>query len=403
MSDFQSEPKNSIDELSRDLPNFPLDEGFDKLLEEANEKILDAMNIPLNILVTTAGGPEKFELCVGIQHRMSLPGYDIKVFAMDMNNSVSTESYKEYDIEFLQICASEDPAFIPELQHICIDKVINYIISIDSLETIKISNWIKEIRKSSLADIYQNMKYIGFSGADNLDEKVHLGKCDYFKLLPLELTGPYSLVNTSKDLSKFISEYAWYTKYIIKPNNSHGSRGLRVIDMDMTWDSYFTSKDPYYITHQEGFNLLKLNKDSDEVLVQPFYEGQNYNVDCYATKNELYIVIHEVLGNRWGQVTESRVLGETDPLYRDIMIIATKIRNLLGLNKNFNFEVSTDITNNSLKLVEVNPRVSAVIPQSMKTNRNLILISLLDFLNIPFVVEPIEEYRLKVIFNTLSS
>jgi len=329
----------------------------------------------MNLLFTTMGGQEKWELIYNIlsEYRYSFVN---KIICCDAQENVITSTYNLERCKFIKVPYSTEDNYLSELNKICEENKVDIIFSIDSYESILLSNYAKE---------YSYLKNVKLTCSDNLSFDIHLNKSDYLKLFEDE---KFYLIEASlsdrlrvNDLDNAVHhlQQAGYTQIIMKPNNSHGSRGVRVIDLKYSWDKYIHEKEAYYISYKQARDLIEIAKD--DILIQPFYSGQNYNVDCYLNPHGsvIYPVIHKVMGNRWGQVTASEIVSEkSDKKLFDFMCsYAFRISNVLRLNKNFNFELSTDPTTGELKLVEVNPRISAVIPQSMHTESDLIYLSII--------------------------
>lgn len=345
----------------------------------SNSKTKDEMK-PQNILITTAGGIEKHELVMNLLEEQYSEWVG-NVVAVDAVENVLTHQYSSVGtngrLTFEKVPFASDSQYLQSLNSICNYHGIDIIFSIDTDESILLSKYAKD---------YNYLKKVKLTCSDGLDENIHLNKMDYFRVLGdngCDFVGPFQLISETSAyrkqqvFDKFTKIYPTIQKYVLKPNNSHGSRGLKIVDILFNYDDYSNSRDPYFISGREAVEMFATSRC--EFFVQPFYRGQNYNVDCYkSTYGIIHMSVQKIIGNRWGQVLGAEILTMRDPEYQRIMEIGNKISEFLNLNKNFNFEVSFCPELDKLMLVEVNPRISAVFPQSMLTQTNLPLISIKD-------------------------
>lgn len=313
----------------------------------------------LTVLITTALGLEKAELTLA-QHGISeFILCDIDPDIHEFSKSLS-EDIPNVKISGIQIPRADSSGYIEFMEKICGD--VDLILPIDTLECIKLGN-------SSLKD------KIGTS--TNLSEDIHLNKSDYFKLLnepePFILTEDKS----HSDFRDYYESHPNFRQFIMKPNNSNGSRGIRVIDLDYHWKDHSNSKCAYYISLRT-FNTEILG--SSDLIVQPFYGGQNYNIDSYKDSSGNYHhVVHEIKGDPWGQVQRSIILESGHRVRTKVIDRVEQIAEKLDLDRNFNMELKFHL--GELYLVEVNPRISAVFPQSIGNDVDLLKVTISDIVN----------------------
>lgn len=325
----------------------------------------------MRILVTTTGGIEKYELVKYLENHPKVTF----VLAADAVENHITKQYKNFTT---MPFATDEEEYLNALELLISRYEIEGVFSIDTHESILIA---------------QNAERLGIKHAasDHLNFDLHLNKHSYLTLMgqnALRLCSTDPRMNVSA-FAEFTAINRNYSKFVIKPNNSHGSRGLRIVDMAYDQKNYQNSRDSYSIDFE--FACRHIISDSYDMIIQPFYGGQNYNVDCYRDVNgKIHMVAQKILGNRWGQVLGSQILTENDPEYSSIEKWANFIAINLQLNKNFNFEVSDDGLG-SLELVEVNPRISAVFPQSVHSGVDLINLTLMEMFPTEYSQESIDQ------------
>lgn len=338
------------------------------------------------IAVSTAGGPEKVELVTKLALLNKYKGLVSKVIALDSEESPITKGYENLGVTFIKSPGFRDEGYLDFLEKVVKDYKVDYYMSIDTYEGILLSNAVNS---------REGLSGLKGSWSDVLADSIHLRKStvlrvlkNYRETLDIEDSSRLAFDDldallTPEELAKGDAEEAFgeviehgYNKVVFKPDDSNGSRGLRVVDILMHETNVAQSRSPYIVPvdYLDFFQCYK-----EDIICTPFYEGQNYNIDCYKDRTgHLHFVGQKVLGNRWGQVLGSEFIVEGDSEYPIIKEWAEFISNALKLNKNFNFELSHDSVEDCLKLVEVNPRISAVIAQTMGSEVDLPYIQLMD-------------------------
>lgn len=333
----------------------------------------------MNVLVTSANGIEKFELIDGLVQMENVT----KVIAGDAADSRHMGVSAVYTpcLEFVITPKFRSPEYFAFMNKICEEYNVDYYLSIDSYESVELS----KMQRDPLMEIKYPLLYkVKGSWSSNLDEnilsKIYVeekltsvfGDIRNFKVRSFKLPDGLEMCeNFMNDL------FVKFNGVVVKPIDSNGSRGLKIFTKDWYESNNLESRSPYVSPKETVFAYLKGYKG--DVIVQPFFSGVTYNIDCFVSSSgKVNSVIQKVVGERWGQVQGSEIIIEGDEHWKEINNWTSVLMKIFEFDHNFNFELALSPELGTLELVEINPRVSAVIPQTLFTDFDLVKCMLTD-------------------------
>ncbi len=159
----------------------------------------------------------------------------------------------------------------------------------------------------------------------------------------------------------------------IKPAISVYGIGFRIIDEERSALTHMLGGIDYHVALPDLMREFERAQQFKPLLLMEYLSGNEYSVDCLASNGRLRCAIQRRKGNEssYGQVIEDRA---------DIFEACNVLAKQESLNAIFNaqFRVSSDGT---LKLLEVNPRMSGGIAMSCLAGPNLPYLAVLDALD----------------------
>lgn len=133
-----------------------------------------------------------------------------------------------------------------------------------------------------------------------------------------------------------------------KPVTGEGANGFRVIKENIeTIDQLFTQGIGHRIPYHYACEILSQQEVFPDLMVLEFLEGEEYSIDCLASKKNLYTAIPRMKG-------AGRVRELVD--HHELIQLAHNFHQHYQLPYIFNIQVK--YSNGEPKLLEINPRMS---------------------------------------------
>lgn len=138
----------------------------------------------------------------------------------------------------------------------------------------------------------------------------------------------------------------------------NGARGVRVIDPSVSkYDLFFDSKpNSLFISYDELIDTLSEKDHIPEMLVMEYLPGQEYGVDVLCDNGDVLVEV-----GRYNYFVNNSIpqgcIIESRP---EAMEQARKICKDLCIDGHANFDFKYN-ANNEIRLIEINPRLSATI------------------------------------------
>ena len=155
-------------------------------------------------------------------------------------------------------------------------------------------------------------------------------------------------------------------KVVVKPINSCGSRGLRILNKKADYKKNFYNMRADYteITLSDLRNVI--GKKFQPLILCEYLPGEEYTVDCLRDENHNFSFprIRKEVKNG---LTSVGVMSKHD----EIIQLSNKLSNLLDLTTVFGFQFKLNF-NNEPVLIDCNPRIQGTMIMSTLANANII-------------------------------
>ncbi len=247
---------------------------------------------------------------------------------------------------------ASDAEYIKKLKDICRKEHIDLVIPWSDAEVEVISRASSDFKNNGVALLCGSYQSIRLAG----DKKNLLEK-----LKETDIPCPeFESASSADDIEKAAVRLGYPgKKVIVKPRNSHGGRGIWILDSEIQ----LLQKHPAQHLPLQAFlsvinEAQRLKKNIPEYLVMQFLPGEDYSVDVLADRGmPVYIIprcrIKAVEGaSQRGEITNNPVVSA----------IVKKIVRMFDLHLNVNIQLRYSLTDGgSPSVYEVNPRISGSI------------------------------------------
>ncbi|MGB9748234.1 MAG: ATP-grasp domain-containing protein [Candidatus Woesearchaeota archaeon] len=321
----------------------------------------------INVLVTGAGAPGISGTIYSLKNnpekrKINIIGTDIK------DNVIG----KYLCNKFFTVPKPSDEKFIEEMLKICKKEKIQVLIPQTTDELPKLSQ-----NKEEFGKIGTRITISDYESIRICNNKFELTK------LCKELKIPYPefyIVTRFDDLMEKAKKLGFPEKpVVIKPPESSGMRGLRIIDEKINMKQFFYDSKPsgvitdtniptsLYITSQELYRII--GEEFPELMIMEFLPGKEYTVDCFRTEKESIII------PRTRDVIRTGITFDgTTEKNEDIINACKKISEKLNLKYMYGFQFKKD-NYGTPKILESNPRVQGTMVASTLAGANIIYAS----------------------------
>lgn len=252
--------------------------------------------------------------------------------------------------------AISSPDYIETIIGICKDHGIDIIIPTVTLELQFMAEHKEDFEKHGIK--------VSISSPESLyvsNNKLHLYE-KYPSIMPLTMA-----TTSFTDLLTFYSDIPYQHKLCVKLQDHCGGNGFAILDDGKARDmTYFNRKNENrYVSYDEMEQIMSNLEKS--ILVQEYIEGHDYSVSVLADHGEvIHICGYYGYAMSFGAI-EYGEIKKNDSAYE----IAVRICRELGIDGNacFDFRVLPD---ESVYLLEINPRVNASLPFVTKAGINML-------------------------------
>ncbi len=269
---------------------------------------------------------------------------DIGSFLSDKHYTISKEDPSQYFNEVLKVCEKENISVIVPLS---IEERFIFMKHIEILNKNKI-----KILSSSIESI------------EKAENKVLLFEiCKENNIAIPE----FYVVNDYSDLKEkaFLLGYP-QKKVVVKPINSCGSRGLRILNKKADYKKlfYHIRADYTEITLSDLKNII--GKTFKPLILCEYLPGEEYTVDCLRdeTHNFAFPRIRKEVKNGLTSVGEMCN-------HKEITELSKKLAKILDLTSVFGFQFKMN-TNNQPVIIDCNPRIQGTMVMSTLAEANII-------------------------------
>ncbi|MCB6203665.1 ATP-grasp domain-containing protein [Extibacter muris] len=311
--------------------------------------------MPLRILMTGAGAPG----APGILRCYKNNGErEVEIWGCDIKPEVPTIQLLNH---FVQIVPASDEKFISVLLDICIKNSIDII---QPLVTKELNIFAANVDKFLERKIQVCVS--SFETLNIANNKARMLE----KLQKCKIDVPdFRIINESAQFKQACFELGYPELPVcFKPAEANGSRGFRIIDN--TKDKYsllFNEKpDSTYIEFESANDILCTHDGIPELIVMEYLPGKEYSVDILADNGNTICAIPRRRDKLVGGISTNCVTENNQELIQ----YCKDIVKVLKLDGNIGIQARYD-KNNSIKILEINPRVQGSIVNCAAAGANL--------------------------------
>jgi len=309
----------------------------------------------LNILITGGGSPGIAGTIYSLKNNYE--DREVYIVVTDIKDDVVGKHLS--DKFYLISRATEEEKYLESVLRICKDEDIDVFIPQNTRELLYLSQ-----KLDSFSEI--NTKVI-VSAHDKMI--IANNKYELLKLCSqINIPFPsYNLVDNIKDL-KIAANILGYPKkpIIVKPPDSNGSRGIRIIDENKNYKELFYNEKPtnLYIKLDQLFEIL--GTEFPQLLVMEYLPGDEITIDVFRDRN------HFISIPRVREEVRSGISFRNSAFNSDELInYSEKISEHLDLKYCFGFQFKYDVYGIP-KILECNPRVQGTMVFSTFMGANMV-------------------------------
>lgn len=309
----------------------------------------------ITVLLTGVGAPG----APGIINCLRKNGErEIRIVGVDMNEYASSQSLVD---QFYVIPSAKNPKFMMEILDICKKEKVDII---QPIVTKELEVFARNRDLLDRDDIIVNVMNTELLKVANDKGKL------LSKLRELNIETPeFYLANTVTEIEKAFLNLGYPDKPVcIKITDSNGSRGLRIVDPNISRISLFLNNKPnsIYISYSELIGTLNESRELPEMMIMEFLPGNEYSVDVLADNGEVVYAVNR----RGTTIVNSIQLGCVVEKDNKTIELSKQVTELLKLDGNFGLDIKEDI-NGRPQIMEINPRLTAGIVACAAAGVNL--------------------------------
>lgn len=299
----------------------------------------------VTVLLTGAGAPG----APGIIKCLRKNGErDIRIVGVDMNENAGARDLVDV---FYTVPAASDTEFIPSILNICKCEKVDIIEPIVTRELMLFA-----VNKEKFDCLGHKVLVMPPSTLNIVNNKAHLLTAIREKDIP---TPEFYVVHNLNEIISAVKRIGYPSvPFCIKGAEGNGSRGVRIIDSSVSkYDLFFNSKpNSLYISYDELINTLSEKDSIPEMLVMEYLPGQEYGVDVLCDNGSVLVEVGRYNYSVNSSIPQGCIIETRPEAMEQARIICKKL--CVDGHANFDFKYNA---NNEIRLIEINPRLSATI------------------------------------------
>jgi carbamoyl-phosphate synthase large subunit len=294
---------------------------------------------PINILITGSGAPG----AAGVINCLRQSTLNVVIVGVDKNPDAYGKMLVDY---FETVPEPETPSFIPDLLSICIRHRIQFVLPLVTRELLPLSSAQTLFLKEGITILVSKQEAISV-----MNDKGLLYQTLQENQIP---TPRFHRVNHWDHMKSALFDLGYPHKpVVIKPCQSNGSRGFRVIHPNIDEKDLLLHHKPNH-TYM-AFNALQhifQNQEMPDYLVSEYLPGTEYTVDVFAQNGKaLQIIPRSRLSMSNGISTKGTIEKQHDIIqYVSRIVALIKPDHLIGVQVK-------KAESGSFLILEINPRV----------------------------------------------
>lgn len=315
--------------------------------------------VDIKILITGAGSPGFpgiFKSLRNVQERK------IKVIGADCRENTAGSVLAD---SFFKIFPAEDGRYLDCLVDLAKKEKANAILPLNTAELLKLSESKNVLKKEG----------IGISISKPGGLKIANNKYLLMKEIGGLVPAPeYHLARSRAEFLNAINVLGFpENKVCFKPPISNGSRGFRIINGNLDYESILLKEKPrgIEIDLEDILRYFDNIPDFPELLVMEYLPGREFSVDALAREGESLAVIPRIRDRIAQGISIETTLVED----ADVIKYTKEIIEKLNLNGNVGFQFKEDEVGIP-KLIECNPRIQGTVAANTFAGINLVYLGL---------------------------
>lgn len=258
--------------------------------------------------------------------------------------------------------------YLETLRNICIDNSVDVIFPQNTAELKILSETIDVFNKIGVKLIISPSKSIAI--ANNKSKLMEI--CSQHNIG----TGKFFIATNMDQLFHYAKKLGWpKNNIVIKPPDSNGMRGVRVISENIDQKKMFFSEKPSNIYTSLNDLRTVLGEEFPALIVTEYLPGKEYTIDCFRHDN-ISIAVPRTRDLVRTGITFNGTIIKNERLIR----YTKELSELLDLRYCFGFQFKLDKEGNP-KILECNPRVQGTMIMSTLAGANIIYHSVKAALN----------------------
>jgi carbamoyl-phosphate synthase large subunit len=307
----------------------------------------------INVLVTGAGAPGIKGTFYSLKHNFD--SRNVKIIGTDANEGAVGKYICD---TFHTIPHASNPEYLNRMLEICENEKIDVVLPQNTAELMLLSE-----RKNRFEDIGTIVAISSKKSIEIANDKYQLIKMAEKIGIP---TAKCFLVETFPDLLKYAQELGWPEKpVVIKPPNSNGMRGVRIINEYLDLKSILYNEKPNNLYVEMNYLKHILGPSFPPLMIMEYLPNREYTVDLL--KSNSLVSIPRTRDSIRSGITFEGTTDNNQEIIRYSKLLAEKI----GLNYAFGFQFKLD-EYNVPKIIESNPRIQGTMVLSTFAGANII-------------------------------
>lgn len=254
----------------------------------------------------------------------------------------------------------EDADYLPAIKEITVKERVHVILPQTTREVITLARNQDQFHHEDIRVVVAGAEAVARAN----DKYLLLKECEKIGVPVPE----YRLVRRVPDLAKALDQLGYpQSKVVVKPCQSNGMRGLRILAEDNLLLGDFLNKKPDGTVINQSTLMGILNQgEFPPMLVSEYLPGEEYTVDMFRNSRGMVCIPRLRQAIRSGISFHTRVR-----LRPDLMEHCRRLAHLLDLKYCFGFQFKLD-AHGVPKILEANPRVQGTMVVSIFAGFNVI-------------------------------
>lgn len=306
------------------------------------------------------------------------------------------DAAKNYVDYLYKVPRCQDEGYCDKLLGICLSHKVDIVIPL-------ISEEITILRKNSAMFEEKGIRF-PWTGSDGLfdvaNDKLLLK--EYLEARGMDVF-PKTLPVRLETLADDLAALGYPDKpVVLKLRDGCGAMGFRVIDAKKETSAEKScsrgNRSMKYANPEQAKAII--SETPSRFIIQEYMPGTEAGTMCLADHGEtVYSLTHENYCMQFGTATDCMLID-----CEEANEIAAEANKLLMLNGNIGFDFKRD-ADGRLKLLEINPRISATVSLAVKAGLNIVEYGVLQGLDLPFPrdTRPLYGLRMQRVYGTLYS